>query len=86
MIHGGYSMTDDQRIVNAFDEIDRSLKGRMGAMTAAETMTRENLCDTYMHVRPWLETIMPVVGRISSSLAAVIRLLMRIADSACSIS
>ena len=79
-------MTSDHQLLHAFDELDRSLKGRMGAMTAAETMTRENLCDTYLHVRPWLEMIMPVVGKISSTLAAILRLLMRIADASCTIS
>lgn len=78
-------MVNDQDILTAFDEIERSLQGRMGAMEAAETVNKDNLCDTYQHVRPWLEAVLPVIEKISSRLSSILRLLMRIADSTCTV-
>lgn len=74
---------NSSEIIEAFDEIDRSLQGRMMAMKVSESMTIENLCDTYQHIRPWIETIMPVLDRISTRLSSVLRLLMQIADTTC---
>lgn len=74
---------NDNGILNAFDEIERSLQGRMVVMKVTESETLENLCDTYWHVRAWLETILPAIDRISKGLSSIIRLLMQIADTAC---
>jgi len=78
-------MPNGEEILNAFEEIERSLQGRMVAMEAADSVNRDNLCDTYKHVRPWLETILPTVETISTKLSSILRLLMRIADTTCTV-
>lgn len=75
---------EDRQFLECIDGLDQALSE--GGPPAMKTLDLDGTCQTYLRIRPFLEQLLPWIGRLplyGRSIAEAIRLLMKLADLAC---
>ena len=76
----------EKAALQALDKIERAVAKYEAAQPVTAAVDLKQLCKVYQQAKPWIETALPLIGKIpvyGKPIAAAIRMMMQIADVAC---